>query len=413
MRPLRAAVLLLPFATAAAACSLLTDLSGLTTDAAPSDASADGAGSADGRPPPPADAGGEAATDGAPAESGADAAPMCPPLALPATCAPKYLGDAMNCCVAGRDCQGGACVNGKCQPVVLVADATTDARGIAVAGDWLVWATGCTGVVRRVTKTGTGNAPLPAGKSCTPTLAATASQVYWIEYDGPNLNTTPIDGSGSVVTVATVPGDAGVRANFARLAIDANNAYWAMQVPPSIWYAPLSGAKDGPTALANAGSTKETVAMPYGVAVDGSHVYWSDKDGNAIKRRALSSLGQDVLAEPFATSSAPGELALDATTVYWVDDNGEVSAHPKDGGAVTILASGQRSPESLVVDDRYVYWTSYVPSGTVSRVPKTGGAVEVLATGQAYPYSITQDCGAVYFTNQADFKTGQIVKIVK
>ena len=96
-----------------------------------------------------------------------------------------------------------------------------------------------------------------------------------------------------------------------------------------------------------------------------------------------------------------------------VGGGGDVSTHPKNGGALTILASSQSGAESVIVDDRYVYWTNFVTGGAVSRVAKTGGPIETLATGQKFPYSIAQDCTAIYFTNQADFNTGQIVKVVK
>ena len=84
---------------------------------------------------------------------------------------PCDLTDDRNCCIAGRDCHGGGCIAGKCQPVKVVTDATGDARGIAVSNDTLLWATGCSGIVRKVRNDGAGNVALPAGPNCTPTLA--------------------------------------------------------------------------------------------------------------------------------------------------------------------------------------------------------------------------------------------------
>lgn len=396
------------FAGTLSACALIPDLGGLTGAEAPDAAVIPDGGTPDASPD--VDAGGDAAKpDGGVA--------TCPPYVLPAQCDSKYLSDGKNCCIPGRDCQGGACINGKCQPVIIVPDATTDARVIKVAGDLLVWATGCTGVVRKVGKDGAGNTPLPKGANCTPTVAVSGASVYWIEYNGPFLNTAPIDGSQPVRIVAEVP-IAGAKADFARLAVDATRAYWVEATPPSIWYAPLNGDHVTPVPLASSvasGLTKETVAGPYGVAVDATHVYWSDKSGGSIKRRALSTLGQDILADLVINESGPGELALDATNVYYVTNGGFVRTRDKDAKTSALtLAFGQASPESIVVDDVYAYWVNSVQNGTVSRAPKSGaGNVEVLATGQKRPYSVTQDCTTVYWTNQNDFGVGQIVKVVK
>jgi hypothetical protein len=341
----------------------------------------------------------------------------CPPYELPAQCDAKYLSDGDNCCIPGRSCQGGACVEGRCQPVVIVADATGDARGIGVAGDKLLWATGCTGQVRTCGKDGSNNIGLPVGLHCTPTLAVGGDRVYWIEYNGPLLNTAPIDGSAEVKIVAEVPIDGAV-ADFARLAIDGTNAYWAMNSPGGVWFAPLSGDHVKALPLASDASsmlTKERVVRPYGVAVDATHVYWSDVDGNAIKRRSLSSLGDDILADAVVSSEAgPRDIALDAKNIYWITSEGRIRSRPKDGSGVPVtLASGQTGAESIIVDSQYIYWTNWVDGGEVNRVPNDGGGVETMASGQKSPWSITQDCGTIYWSNHNMFGTGEIVKITK
>src|SRR5260370_35292333 len=93
-------------------------------------------------------AGGGASNDAGATDSGAPTG--CPTHVLPATCAAPYLNDRDNCCVAGRSCQGGACLNGKCQPVFLETDTATDAQNIVATGNLLVSASGCDGMqIRR------------------------------------------------------------------------------------------------------------------------------------------------------------------------------------------------------------------------------------------------------------------------
>lgn len=400
--------LLVAFAVVIAACSALVDFSGLAPGGTHTEAgtATDGAATTTDAAPPAGDSGSSA-------EGGATT--TCPPWVLPATCDPKFLSDPKNCCVAGRDCQGGDCNQGKCMPVTIVADATTDARQIAVAGNLLVWATGCTGVLRVVDKGGAGNRALPAGAHCTPTVAISGDTktAFWIEYDGPFLNRTGIDGSGVAEIVAEVPVSSS-KASFARLAVDSTRAYWAMASPPSVWSAPLDGKHVTPTAIAGATGVKETAQSPYGVAVNATHVYWADQGAATIKRRALSDLGTDKLADVFVAESGPHDLALDADNVYWLNTAGDIRARPLDGATSTaVLASLSAPGESIAVDDQYVYFTQYADLGSVGRVRKSGGAVEVLAPKQNYPYGLTQDCTSIYFTNQANFKTGSIVRVTK
>jgi hypothetical protein len=214
----------------------------------------------------------------------------------------QYLNDSQNCCIARRDCQGGACIAGVCRPVTIVADATKDARAIRVAGDWVLWATGSNSHIRRCAKDGSGNVPLPKAGTYAPTLDARGDYVYWIEYIGPYLNATRIDGTEAAKVVAEViwsgsSVDGGTGADFGRLAVDDHNAYWAMRSPPSVWFAPRDGDRVKATALASVADAgvvaQEPAVSPYGVAVDSANVYWSDPGGDTIKRRALATLGTD------------------------------------------------------------------------------------------------------------------------
>jgi len=261
---------------------------------------------------------------------------------------------------------------------------------------------------------GAGNAPLPAGTNCTPTVALNGNgRAYWIEYNGPNLYSAPINGSDPATIVATVAGN-GTRSDFARLAVDATNAYWSTTTPAAVWWSPITAVNGTPNVIAKSGTTSDTATGPFGVAVDATHVYWSDRNESKIRRRVIASLGMNALADIVATDVGPRDLTLDAQRIYWLTADGFVRARSKDlKDPPVTLASGQTAAESILTDDRYVYWTTWTANGAVSRVPKAGGAVEVMASNQSYPYGITQDCGTIYWTNHANFNTGQVMKVVK
>jgi hypothetical protein len=326
--------------------------------------------------------------------------------------------DAANCCVAGRSCGGGSCVAGKCQPSLIASQVATDLQDIQVAGNYVVVAGGCEKRTRRYARTGGGEFLLPFdldGK-CIPRLGVAGDQVYWIEWDGPFLQAAALDGTAQARHVAKVPiplTDVTLR----QMAIDRQRAYWVTSEPSGVWFAPLGGTGGDARAVAaqqSTGLTMETTTDAFGVAVDATHVYWTDREQHNVRRRALATLDQNLPAEQIDTGGMPRHITTDGDRVYWVTEDGFVMSHAKaPGGATTMLAANQTGAFNIIADDQYVYWTRNIKDGNVSRVPKGGGPVEDLATGQKYPLGLAQECGTVYWTNQNDYGPGEIVRITK
>jgi hypothetical protein len=180
----------------------------------------------------------------------------------------------------------------------------------------------------------------------------------------------------------------------------------------------------GAVCVTNDGSCKCAACAPkkladggylFALAVDSTHVYWSDWDqvwkaprdgGPSTKVVKLPAVDDD----DFVTS-----IAVDGTALYiaWYSQGGNaVLEQPLDGGALTVLASVQSTPVSVVLDATHVYWVSF-ESGEVMKTPKSGGASTVIAGGQSSPSSVAVHQGDVYWTNAGDMMSGSGGAVMK
>lgn len=193
-----------------------------------------------------------------------------------------------------------------------------------------------------------------------------------------------------------------------RIATDATHVYWSSS---GNLQRKLDYGNDGVVVRAPIGGGLVEVLTtpqpdPVGVAVNDQHVYWvnggdgalweGEGSGGAVMR--LPKAGGT--PEKLSDEAFPQAIALDATHVYWSDaENDEIRRMPLDGGAVTVLASNQGDPRHLALSDTDVFYTTG-EMGVVARVPKTGGVPAVLSSEGGKTTAITVSDGYVYWTNE-------------
>ena len=147
--------------------------------------------------------------------------------------------------------------------------------------------------------------------------------------------------------------------------------YWAEPGRDAMGRANLDGTGANPTFITAADN-------PRGVAVDGSHVYWTNT--NTIGRANLdgTAANQSFIAPPNASSAGgfpAGGVAVDAAHVYWLSkfaDDADSVPVPGTGAIGRANLDGSGVDESFItgisfpvggvaVDASHLYWTSYHP----------------------------------------------------
>ncbi len=170
---------------------------------------------------------------------------------------------------------------------------------------------------------------------------------------------------------------------------------------------------------------------PYRIAADDQFIYWTNEGTKGMTDGSVARYDYTAAAAPppplASTQDTPRAIALDitnglATAVYWATfsaTSGEIvrvdvsSATP---GTPEVVAMGQHSPNGVLVDGGYVYWTNR-DDGTVVRLAKNmpNTTPTVLATGQPSPGTLASDATYIYWVNEgsSSAQTGAIIKLVK
>jgi hypothetical protein len=360
-----------------AACSLLVPFSEYDKDTNASDASDAGTDA-----PAPSDA-----------SDAADAGQECDA---------DLSADRANCGACGRACLSAAgCTGGLCEaePIVGASGLYATTVGVDDAGVYFGGAIATSGIqgVLGVLPNASSAARLIALTTVAPVhTAVTDTEIYWTQ--GPYSDAGPSD--RGVGHVSKVPVDGGVFAPIYvsgqtqpyAIVADPSGVFWTSTVPGEVWTAALGAPANAHTVASDPYAT--------GLASDGTSIFWS----TALPVGRVVRAGKDGSnPEPIATNQrTPASVAVDQDYVYWTsyDPDGAIYRAPKGGGAPVEIAHGQDRPATIALDEAYVYWGNVGPDqgvfGSIVRAPKGGGRTLVLAVGQK-PADLAVDDRYVYW----------------
>jgi hypothetical protein len=277
-----------------------------------------------------------------------------------------------------------ACLSGKAVPaaVLLLSRMVRRSRRLALVTAMLLGLGACGG-----TSEGQNPTPLFVVDGQADSLALDEDRVY--------VCVTLSSGVGQIVAAPKEGGESTVVAEVPVLTLD-------LAVDEASVYFTLMGG--GPYVVPKQGGELRlvgtTMEQPWGVALDAEYVYWvtwvrSDEDLGLIARAGKN--GEETVALT-GDQFSPLRLAVDSTHVYWTNggtEGGELRKVPKAGGDVVTLATGASSNGFIALDETNVYFTTAVGSELMV-VPKAGGPATVLALPDVNARELAADASHVY-----------------
>lgn len=306
--------------------------------------------------------------------------------------------NAASCGRCGRDCGGGACAGGKCQPVVVAdaADGLDAPAALAVNANAIFW----------TEKSRVRSCPLPLGCVLEPRLVAdaysrleaigvTEDDVYFTGCracdDHHDLRRCPVTGCPEPSPI--------VRFSLHRydeILIGKTRAYWREYTEAivgcehadcagtdvrwgfmsfggelagsatdgdTVYVKPFGGdlrACDDANGCALPQVLPDTAAVEPPFVVHGGRAYWL-ADGPTTGQVRTCDLASCGFGTTFAADAYGGtEIEVDDTGVYWLNPAAGTLRHcPLDGcppGGAAVLASGRAGAKALTLGPGFAYW---------------------------------------------------------
>lgn len=134
---------------------------------------------------------------------------------------------------------------------------------------------------------------------------------------------------------------------------------------------------------------------PFGLALDDTHVYWTERSGTVARAAKSSGVAQALVTN---RGGDPYRIDVDATRVYWNELLvGTIQSMPKAGGAMVQVHHDDAAGVRIVAGA--AYWPN-VRFGTIHRVGVDGSGLTTLVAGLNAPALATADATHAWFTHQ-------------
>lgn len=219
-------------------------------------------------------------------------------------------------------------------------------------------------------------------------IARVGDTLYWTELWGSDVFQATTGGEGQAFSLQGEPSSltdgAAIGASPYRVAAAGDVVCWSYQgeLQKSNGAVACRRAGEAAQVIAEQQSTPRAIALDVDASGAPQAVYWASFEGGAIWRAKISGAGFEAAEALFEGQALPSALAVDGEHVYWTNrGDGAVMRAPKaDGASPEVLASGQLRPGAIAVTAEAVYWLnegsadqpadSVVGDGALMRLPK-------------------------------------------
>jgi hypothetical protein len=246
---------------------------------------------------------------------------------------------------------------------------------------------------------------------------ASHAAVYWGNLDSRTIGRAELDGTGvdqafvpeaSVATSNTMIDNTLYRTQPYGVAVGSGHIYWGEGSFCGCGStSPMAGESVvGRSDLAGAAPDGSFIIgsnHPWGVAVDGSHVYWASYWAQYIGRANLDGTGVD---DSFIhVNGRPTTLAVDGAHIYWAGDGPdgkELGRANLDGTGVNdaFLATSDVA-QGVAVDASHIYWSNS-GSGAIGRADLAGtNPNQTFIVGLQTPRGVAVDGTHIYWADSA------------
>lgn len=300
---------------------------------------------------------------------------------------------ASGCGERALDCEGGACVGGRCAPVVL---ARGIAPGLLAEDDANLYVTDTkTPAVYRVAKRGGALEALARTEAPATGIAVSGGVVFFAS--ARTVSRVPASG-GAASPLATMPGGADA------LAVNGTSIY----VLDAQGFGSVSAID---LATARVRSVSRVALSPRAIAATRERAYWAEASG----RFFVEGPDEGTLLAADPTTMNLACLAIDGDALYFTDalERGRVGRLAARGGSVeTVAALPYPAGLAAVSGELFVaeLGNGDGRSGAIVRVSAATGAVTTLADGLGRPTYLVADATRVFFV---DVDHGTVEKIVR
>jgi hypothetical protein len=228
-------------------------------------------------------------------------------------------------------------------------------------------------------------------------LTVDANYIYYGSRLSGDIYRAPLAGGSGVPLISK-----GIATQTEDLVLAGSTLFWTTNSSQSVLQAAIAG--DTATAV----STTEKI--PYGIATNGTDVFWANhyQAANSIGHALVAGGGKNPIISGAPQVVYPTYVAADASYVYWGNagqsgTDGSVYRAKLDGTMPVALATGQGPVYGIAIDATNVYFTT--TSGTVSSVPKTsdGSVTPVpLDASGGYLLGIVADATDIYWIDEGN-----------